>query len=145
MWDTLYFEARAIHLQKVPSLFVWNADETRVGKPTKQEDPDVTVSAITKTGTVMMAEECDNSQLTVPTDISAFPGLKSPLIHYEKKTFEWNLLEREQLYHGHDYFDRNVEKTFIPKALFMTANPIHPEKRRIVSQNEMERANLSLS
>jgi hypothetical protein len=26
-----YFEALTIHLQKVPSLFVWNADETRVG------------------------------------------------------------------------------------------------------------------
>jgi hypothetical protein len=66
-----YFEALRNHFQKAPSFFVWNGDETPVGKPNKQEAPDVIVSATTKTGKVTIAEERDDSQLTVLTAISA--------------------------------------------------------------------------
>jgi hypothetical protein len=84
-----------IHLQKVSSFFVWNADETRVGKPKKQEALDVVVSPTMKTGPVTIAEECDDSQLRVLTAISAF-GDSVPLFFITKnKTFEKNLLERD--------------------------------------------------
>jgi hypothetical protein len=114
-----HFEALTIHFQKVPSLFVWNADEMRRGKPKKQEAPDVIVSAIMKTETVTIAEERDDSQLTVPTAISAFGDSIPPLVITRNKIFEPGRLEREQLYHGHDYFIRNTQKTFITEVLFL--------------------------
>jgi hypothetical protein len=39
-----YFDAIVLYLQKVPSLFVWNADETRVGSPKRRSSPEVIVA-----------------------------------------------------------------------------------------------------
>jgi hypothetical protein len=57
----MYFEALTIHLQKVPSLSVWNVNETQIRKPKNQEAPDVIVSATTKIERVTIAEEHDDS------------------------------------------------------------------------------------
>jgi hypothetical protein len=68
--------------------FVWNADETRIGKPKKQETPDVSISATTKTGTVTIADEREDNQLTVLTAISAFEDSIPPLFITGNKAFE---------------------------------------------------------
>jgi hypothetical protein len=114
-----YFETLTIYLQKVPSRFTWNADQTRVGKPKKQETPDVVVSATTKTGTVTNAKKRDDSQLMVLTAVSAFEDSIPHLFIPKNKTFERGLLERKQLYHGYDYFIRNDEKTVITEVLLL--------------------------
>jgi hypothetical protein len=36
-----YFDAIVLHLQKVPSPFVWNADETPVGSPKRHSPSEV--------------------------------------------------------------------------------------------------------
>jgi hypothetical protein len=38
-----YFDCASHHLKTIPSQFVWNADETRVGAPKKQKAPRVIV------------------------------------------------------------------------------------------------------
>jgi hypothetical protein len=49
-----YFEAVSMHVQNVPSIFVWNADGTRVGTPKREARPEVIVSSRTD------PENCDN-------------------------------------------------------------------------------------
>jgi hypothetical protein len=114
-----YFEAPTIHLQNLPSFFVWNADERRVGKRKNQEAPDATVSATAKSGTVTIVEERDDGQLTVLTAISASGNSIPPLFITRNKPFEQGPSQREQLYNGHAYFIRNAEKTFITDILFL--------------------------
>jgi hypothetical protein len=57
-----YFDAIALHLQKVPSLFVWNTDETRVGSPKRRSPPEVIVAKDTQSGSVTFADERSHSQ-----------------------------------------------------------------------------------
>jgi hypothetical protein len=66
-----YFATVSIQLEKVPSLFVWNADETRVGIPKKCASPQVIVAKQTWPRTVTVPKERDDSQLTMLTANSA--------------------------------------------------------------------------
>jgi hypothetical protein len=50
------FEPLTIHLKTVPSTFVWNADETRLGAAKQQARPEVIVAAETPPGTVTVAK-----------------------------------------------------------------------------------------
>jgi hypothetical protein len=43
-------DAIVLHLQKVPSLFAWNADETRLGSPKRLSPPEVIVAKDTQPG-----------------------------------------------------------------------------------------------
>jgi hypothetical protein len=56
-----YFDAVTIQLQNVPSLFIWNADETRLGISKKHVAPDVIVAKQAPPGTVTITEEHDDS------------------------------------------------------------------------------------
>jgi hypothetical protein len=47
-----YFDAIVLHLQKVLSLFVWNADDTRFGSPKRRNPPEVIVAKDTQPGSV---------------------------------------------------------------------------------------------
>jgi hypothetical protein len=114
-----YFEAMMVHLRTVPSIFVWNADETRVGAAKKQTRPEVIVDARTQAGTVTIAQERDDSQLTMLTAISAFGDSLPPMFITKNKTFEEAKLAAEQLYHPHDYVIREASKTFITEVLFI--------------------------
>jgi hypothetical protein len=62
-----YFETFDSHLKKVPSLFVWNADETRIGSPKKQHTPLVIVSKDTRPETTTVPAARDDAQLTLLT------------------------------------------------------------------------------
>jgi hypothetical protein len=66
-----YFDTVSIQLEKFPSLFVWNADETRIGIPKKCTSPQVIVAKQTRPRTVTVPKERDDSQLTMLTAISA--------------------------------------------------------------------------
>jgi hypothetical protein len=50
-----HFEAVGVHLKDVPLLFVWNADETKIGSPKKQRPPQVIFVKETPPGTTTVA------------------------------------------------------------------------------------------
>jgi 4-hydroxybenzoate polyprenyltransferase len=114
-----YFDTVSIQLEKVPSLFVWNADETRVGIPKKCASPQVIVAKQTRPRTVRVPKERDDNQLTTLTAISAFGDSNPPMFISKSKIFLSEVLIEQQLYHGHDYIIRNSAKTFITEVLFI--------------------------
>jgi hypothetical protein len=116
---TRYFDVAAAHLNDVPSLFVWNADETRIGSPKKQHAPQVIVSTDTPPGITTVAAMRDDAQMTLLTAISAFGDSIPPLIISKNQTFEKVLLADRELYEGHDYTIRTAPKTFITEVLFI--------------------------
>jgi hypothetical protein len=59
-----YFDAVTDQLQNVPSLFVWNADETPVGISKKHIAPGVNIAKQTPPGTITVADEYDENQIT---------------------------------------------------------------------------------
>ena len=115
----LYFTHLSEHMQKVPSPFVWNADETRIGAPKKQRAPEVIVAKETRPGTTTVPEERDDTQLTLLTAISAFGDSIPPLIISKNQTYEKSLLAQRNLYEPHDYVIRNAPKTFMTEVLFI--------------------------
>jgi hypothetical protein len=113
-----FLEAVSLHVQKGPSTFVWNADETRVGAPKREARPEVIVASRTDPETLTVAEERDDNQLSVLTAISAFGGSIPPMFISKRKTFESGRLAEEQLFHGHDDVIRQTAKTFVTETLF---------------------------
>jgi hypothetical protein len=75
-----YFEAVDSHLKKVPSLFVCNADETRIGPPKKQHTLLVIVSKDTRLGTTTVLEARDDAQSTLLAATSALGDSIPPRI-----------------------------------------------------------------
>jgi hypothetical protein len=75
-----YFDAVAGQLKAIPSPFVWNVDETRVGCSKRIEHPEVIVAANRKPGSVTVREDRDDAQLTLLTAISAFGDSTCPLL-----------------------------------------------------------------
>jgi hypothetical protein len=114
-----YFEAVSVHVHKVPSIFVWNADETRVGAPKREARPKVIVSSRTDPEIVTVSEERNDIQLTVRTAISSFRDSIPPMFISKVKTVESQRLAEEQLFHGHDYAIRYAAKTFVAEKLFI--------------------------
>jgi hypothetical protein len=108
-----------IQLQNVPSLFVWNTDETRIGISKKDIAPDVIVAKQTPRGTVTIAEENDESQMRFLTGISAYGGSIPPLFIIKSKSFEAEKLTEQQLFHSHGYVTKSAEKTSITEVLFI--------------------------
>jgi hypothetical protein len=114
-----YFQTLDGQLKSIPSAFVWNADETRVGCPKKSSAPEVIVAANTRPGSVTIPEVRDDAQLTLLTAISAFGDSTPPLFISKLKTFEEPLLATQKLYSGHDYTIRSAPRTFITEVLFI--------------------------
>jgi hypothetical protein len=108
-----------MNLKYVPSLFVWNAYETRIGSPKKQRPPQVIVAKDAPLGTTTVAAVGDDAQLTLLTAISAFGDSIPPRIITKNRTYEKYLLAEHQLCEGHDYVIRNAAKTFITEVLFI--------------------------
>jgi hypothetical protein len=75
-----YFDDIATHLNGVPSLFVWNADATRIGSPKKQHAPQVIALMDTPPRTTTIAAMRDDAQMTLLTAILAFGDSIPPLI-----------------------------------------------------------------
>jgi hypothetical protein len=67
-----YFDCVKDHLPTVLSMFVWNADEARVGASKTQQVPVVTVSASTSLGLITVPDSRDDCHLIHLTDISTF-------------------------------------------------------------------------
>jgi hypothetical protein len=82
-----YVDTMSIRFEKIPSLFVWNADETRVGTSKKCASPQVIVAKQTQPRTVTVAKGCDDSQLTIRTAISAFADSPPSMFMSKNKTF----------------------------------------------------------
>jgi hypothetical protein len=113
-----YFETLSVQIRSISSIFVWNADETRVGCPEKRFPPEVIVAISRKPGTLAIPEVRDNEQLTLLTPISAF-GDSTHLLYISKlKTFEKMLPAAQRLYSGDDHVIRSAPKTFIMEILF---------------------------
>jgi hypothetical protein len=74
-----YFDTVAGKLKAIPSPFVGNVDETRVGCPKRTAQPEVIVATNTKPGSVMVPEERDDAQLTQLAAISVFEDSTCPL------------------------------------------------------------------
>jgi hypothetical protein len=72
-----YFETVGMHLRDVPSLFMWNVDETRIRSPKKERPPQVTAAKNTPPGKTSVAVVRDDAQLILLTAISA-PGDSNP-------------------------------------------------------------------
>jgi hypothetical protein len=114
-----HFKTAGAHLKKVPLLFLWNVDETRIGPPKKQRPPPVIVAKDTPPGTTSVAVVRDDAQLTRLTVISAFGGSVPLLTISKNKTIGKHFLAEDQLYERHDYVIRNAMKTFITEVLFI--------------------------
>jgi hypothetical protein len=67
-----YFDTVAGQLKAIPSPFVWNVDEMKVGCPKRIVQPEGIVATNTKPGSVTVPEERNDVQLTLLTTISAF-------------------------------------------------------------------------
>jgi hypothetical protein len=65
-----YFDCVKDYLRTIPSVFVWNVDETRIGSPKKRQVPIVIISARTAAGLVTVPESRGDSQLRLLTTIS---------------------------------------------------------------------------
>jgi hypothetical protein len=63
-----------------------------------------------------VADERDDSQLTLLTAISAFGDSIPPMFITNDKTFDETALADQQLYHGHDYVMRTADTTFITES-----------------------------
>jgi hypothetical protein len=88
-----YYESAAQSFSTIPSPFVWNAAETRIGAPKKQQIPFVIVSVTTPPETrVTVPEIGENAQLTPTTAMSAFGDRVQPLFISEHKTFDRKIL-----------------------------------------------------
>jgi hypothetical protein len=85
-----YFNTAAGQFKAIPSPFVWNVDEARVGCPKRIAQPEVIVATNTKPGSITVPEERDDAQLTLLTAISAFGVSTCPLFISKLKTFEKN-------------------------------------------------------
>jgi hypothetical protein len=83
-----YFEAVGVHLKDISLLFVWDADETKIGSPKKQRPPQVSFARETPPGTTTVAAVRDDAQLTLFPTISAFGDLIPPLIIAKNQTYE---------------------------------------------------------
>jgi hypothetical protein len=83
-----YSDAIVLHLQKVPSVFVWDAAETRVGSAKRRSSPEVIAAKDIQPGSVIVADERDDGQLTLLTAISAFGDSIPPMFITKNKTFD---------------------------------------------------------
>jgi hypothetical protein len=70
-------------------------------------------------GTVTIAEEHEDRQVTLLTGVSGFGDSVAPLFISNNKTFEAERLAEQQLFHSHDYVIGSAEKTFVAEALFI--------------------------
>jgi hypothetical protein len=105
-----YFGTVAGQFKAIPSPFVRNLDETRVGCLKRIAPPEVIVAINTKPGSVTVPEERDDAQLTRVTVIPAFGDSTCPLFICKLKTFEKALLAAQKFYEG-DERQSLIEKT----------------------------------
>jgi hypothetical protein len=113
------FETLARQVKSIPSVFLWRADEMRVGCPKKAFPAEAIVAANIKPGYIMIPEVHDDAQLTLLTAISAFGDSTYPFFILKLKTFEKTLLTAQKRYEGHDYTIRSASRTFITEVLFI--------------------------
>jgi hypothetical protein len=107
------------HVRDTPSMRVWNADETRVGAPKKEQAPHIIVSAANGPGPITVPQIRDHAQLTLLTAICAFGGATPPLFISKNKSFERKLLVAEQLNDPYAFTIRTAAKTFMAEVLFI--------------------------
>jgi hypothetical protein len=107
-------------LKAIPSPFVWNVDETRVGCPKKTTRPGVIISINTKPGSFTVPEERDDTQLTLLTAIAAFGDSTCPLFISKLKTLEKTLFAAQKRYEGHDYAIRSAPQRLSQKFFSLT-------------------------
>jgi hypothetical protein len=116
-----YFDTVSIQSEKVPSLLLWNADETRVGIPKKCASSQVIVAQQTRPRIVTVPNERDDSELIMLTAITAFGDSTPPMFISKNKTFLSEALEEQQLCHDHDYVIRSSAKLLSLKFYFLTS------------------------
>jgi hypothetical protein len=114
-----YFDTVAGQLKAIPSPFVWNVDETRVGCLKRITQPKVIVATNTEPGSVTVPEERDDAQLTMLTATPVFGDSTCFLFISKLKTFEKALLAVQRLYKGPDYAIRSASRTFVTEVLFI--------------------------
>jgi hypothetical protein len=114
-----YFDCFRTQPAVVPSLFVSDADETRVGAPKKRQLPSVIVSAQTVPGHITVPETLGDSQLTLLTAISAFGDSTLLCFVSKNKTFEKKRLADFEMHEGHDYTITTAPKIFVTEVLFV--------------------------
>jgi hypothetical protein len=130
-----YLDTVSIQLETVPSLFIWNADETRVDIPKECASPQVIVAKQTRPRTITVPKKRDDSSLAMLTAISALGDSTPPTFISKNKTFISEALARQKLYHDHGYVIRNSAKTFMTKVLFID----WPQTQFIPRNNELGR------
>jgi hypothetical protein len=86
-----YFDTVLVQLKKISSLFVCNADETRIGFAKKCLSPQVILVKQTRLRTVIVSKGRNDSQLTMLTAISAFGDSIPPTFISKNKTFRKGL------------------------------------------------------
>jgi hypothetical protein len=89
-----YFDQAQNRMRTFPSTVVGNTDQTKVGSLKRQQVVIITIFIGTGPGLVTVPESRDDSQITLPTTISAF-GSPIPLLLLSKnKRFKKNRLAR---------------------------------------------------
>jgi hypothetical protein len=114
-----YFNAIENAIYGVPSPFVWNIDETRVGKPKRTEPPNVIVAKETRPDAVTISFPLDDAQLTLVAGISAFGDYTVPMLISKNQTFDRDQISAQLFYEGIDYEIRRSASSFITEVLFV--------------------------
>jgi hypothetical protein len=114
-----YFRELEEIVADIPSLFIWNVDETRVGSPKKGIIPTVIVSPKTNPKSLTISQYKDDAQLIMVAAISAFGDSTPPMFISKNITFERDKLATMLLFESHDYTIRHSPSTFINEVLFI--------------------------
>jgi hypothetical protein len=112
-----YCDCCRSQLAAVPSPFISNAHETRVGARKEQHGPRAIVFAQTRPGHIIVPEICDDSQLRRLAAVSAFGDPIPPFFVSSNKTFEKKRLADFKLYEWHDHTTRTAPKTLMTEVL----------------------------
>jgi hypothetical protein len=103
---TPYFDVMVDKRRSIPSLVVWNADETRLGSPEKRQPPNVIVAPSTKPGSFI--HEKDDAQFPVLIALSAVGDSTFPMFLSKYKSFDKNSLAIHNIVDRHDCTMRNT-------------------------------------
>jgi hypothetical protein len=103
--------------ENMPSLFIWNVDEAKVGCPRKTHYPRVIVSIGAAHGAVSTAMPKLEAQMTMVAAISALGHATIPFSKSSNQTFQNDALAIHMRFDGRKYIVRSTEKPLITEIV----------------------------
>jgi hypothetical protein len=99
----LYFGTMATVSQNIPSHFIWNEDETRVGTTKQPNSQTVIVATTTTTDSITYPSMDDSAQMSLIQSISVYGEWTMPYFLSKNQTFEKSKISELLIFEGTDY------------------------------------------